>query len=501
MKKVLTNLNVYNSDNRSFKKKMILLNENRYQFITQNELKQKEKNESLDLENLNGYYLYPSFTDSHLHLLGTGMEKNRITLADCTSKSELISILSQLAETAEQIILRGWDENRLGFSPDKKFLDKITDKCCLLTRKCGHIAVCNTPFINLLKKNNIIEQDDSDFSSGYLKERTLENAINVIKYDRNEILKMLDSASDHLLKMGITSVHSDDYHSVELNTLLEVLKHQKKIRLFEKINPKSIDELKMMIEGRIFNTEKKQNYFTRIKAVKVYLDGSFGGQTAALNLPYEGTENKGVLYMGSHDFSEYVRLCEQNGLQLLVHVIGDRALDVALKGFAQHISSFNPLRHRLIHVQVANDAQLKLIRELNLFLSIQPVFYDKDYEMAKRILGKTRFETIGYPYKKALELGIELSLSTDSPVEAANPFENLTSALNFMDIKTAFEKYTLSGAKAAFDEKRLGKIEDNYFADGFMLKHNLFELESDKIPILKPEYTLFNGNLISHIQH
>jgi len=501
VKRVLSNLFVYNNDTKEFKKKMLMIDKNRFRFISQPELTRLESSESLDLENLNGYYLYPSFVDSHLHLLGTGMESIRVNLSDCKSKSDLIEAIEKSSINDTNIILRGWDEERLGFFPDRQFIDKITGKVCLLTRKCGHIAVCNTAFINLLSRNGIIEKDDSSFSRGILKERTLEEAQNLIKYSVNEISDMLNKACGKLLKMGITSVHSDDYHSVELRTLLDVLRKQKSIRLFEKINPKSSDELKEMITEEIFDTESERNSFTRIKAIKVYLDGSFGGKTAALNQPYENSLNTGILYMGSNELGNYIRLCEEAGLQLLVHVIGDKALDIALDAFQKNISSFNPLRHRLIHVQLASDEQLRRIRQLNLYLSIQPVFYDKDKEMAESILGEKRFTEDAYPFTKMLDLGIEFSLSTDSPVENVNPFENLSSSLRFMDIETAFEKYTISSAKAAFDDKRLGKIADGFYADGFLLKSNLFELEEEKISLLKPAYTLFNGNLISHIQH
>jgi predicted amidohydrolase YtcJ len=501
VKKIFTNIKVYDGDENNFSRKMLLVENNVYRFIDQNELKLIKKKDSLDLENLNGMYLYPAFIDSHLHLLETGMDKMRISLSDCSSKSKLIEIVFEISKNSTIVVLRGWDEDKLGFMPDRTFLDGITEKECMITRKCGHIGVCNSTFVKRLEINKIKEEDDSDFERGFLKERTLEAAINLMKYDKSDISQMLDVGSKELKKMGITSVHSDDYHSVELDVLLEVLKNQKEIRLFEKINPKTLDELNNMIESGVFDKDNQNNPYTKIKAVKVYLDGSFGGKTAALNAPYENSDNSGVIYMGSNEFSKYVALCEKNNLQLLVHVIGDQALDVALDAFSRNISSFNPLRHRLIHVQLATEEQLKKIKELNLYMSIQPIFYDKDIGMAKKILGEKRFEEMAYPFKKALELDIEFSLSTDAPVETINPFENLISATHFMDLKTAFEKYTISSAKASFDEKKLGKIKDGFYADGFLLKDNIFEMESEKLKHLKPLSIIYDGYLTRDIQH
>jgi predicted amidohydrolase YtcJ len=199
--------------------------------------------------------------------------------------------------------------------------------------------------------------------------------------------------------------------------------------------------------------------------------------------------------MKAEKFAKYVKICEENELQLLVHVIGDAALDVALEGFQQSISSYNPLRHRIIHLQMASEQQLKKIKEMNLYLSIQPVFYTSDYDMALKIIGKSRMEEIAYPFKRALDMGIELSLSTDSPVEDYNPFKNMISALNFFDIKTAFEKYTAASAKAAFWEDRVGKIENGFFADGFLSEKNIFEMNDLELSQFKPKAVIFNGEI------
>src|SRR6056297_2985676 len=292
-------------------------------------------------------------------------------------------------------------------------------------------------------------------------------------------------------------MHTDDYHSNNINDLVQSIMTQKKLRIFEKINPHSIEELKDLIQDGLF--KDKVNDFASIRSVKVFLDGSFGAKSAYLRKPYQQSDNTGVLYMKPEEFAEYVRICEENGLQLLVHVIGDAALDVALEGFQQSISSLNPLRHRIIHLQMASEKQLRKIKEMNLYLSIQPVFYSKDYEMALKILGKKRMEEIAYPFKKALDLGIELSLSTDAPVEDFNPFKSMSSATHFFNLKTAFEKYTIASAKAGFWEDRIGKIDDGFFADGFLSEKNIFELNTDQLINFKPNSIIYDGCIINNI--
>src|SRR6056297_642672 len=292
-------------------------------------------------------------------------------------------------------------------------------------------------------------------------------------------------------------MHTDDYHSNNINDLVQSIMTQKKLRIFEKINPHSIEELKDLIQDGLF--KDKVNDFASIRSVKVFLDGSFGAKSAYLRKPYQQTNITGVLYMKPEEFAEYVRICEENQLQLLVHVIGDAALDVALEGFQQSISSYNPLRHRIIHLQMATEKQLEKIKEMNLYLSIQPIFYTSDFQMAMKLLGKKRMEEIAYPFKKALDMGIEFSLSTDAPVEDFNPFKNLLSAKHFFDLKTAFEKYTYASAKAGFWEDRIGKIENGYLADGFVSDKNIFDLNDEQLLKFQPKAVIFNGEIINNI--
>ena len=491
MKKILSGIKIYNSQTQDFDRRNILINDNKYMHSDHEKLEN-----SYDIINLKNQYLYPSFIDSHAHLLGIGIEQSRLSLKEVDSEEALrMAILTQKTSF---IILRGWDEDHLGFFPDKAFIDSvIPDTQCLLIRKCGHTATCNSSLIEVLKHNGIKEIDDSDFSKGILKERALEQAMQLVHYTKEDLITFFKSGSTAIKHFGITAMHTDDYHSNHIKDLKEVLISQKDLRIFEKVNPKSIKELEALIKMGVF--EKNLNEYCSIPAVKVFLDGSFGAKSAYLKLPYEQTNIMGVLYMKLEEFAEYVRICEENELQLLVHVIGDGALDVALEGFQQSITSYNPLRHRIIHLQMASKNQLKRIKQMNLYLSIQPAFYTSDMAMAMRILGKQRMEEIAYPFKKALDMGIELSLSTDAPVEDYNPFKSMSSATHFFNLKTAFEKYTIASAKAGFWEDRIGKIDDGFFADGFLSEKNIFELNTDQLLNFKPNSIIYDGCIINNI--
>ncbi len=454
-----------------------------------------EKN-TIEIDNLKGKYLYPAFVDSHLHLLGVGSELRNPPLNDVDAPEILRELIR--ADERETILLRGWDEEKLGFIPDRDFLDNISNKKnIILIRKCGHIGTVNTPAINAFQLEETGNIDNSELSRGLLKERGLNQALEKIVNDKRSIAKNLITAAEKLKKEGITSVHSDDYHSVRFDSLIEILQRQREIRIFEKVNPNSMEELQAMTESGVFSSHNTE--FLRVKSVKVFLDGSFGGRTALLTAPYEDTPTRGIAYMTSDEFAEYVHFCERNELQLIAHVIGDGALKIALEGFEKAISSQNPLRHRLVHLQMASREQLSLIKRLDLRVSIQPIFFDSDFDMGQRILGKKRFEEICYPFRKALDMGIKVSLSTDSPVEKTNPIINMVSALRFMDLNKAFYSYTVAGAEAAFMETELGQLRPGFKADAFLHERNIFQMNTDEIRTTKPENVLYNGQWIFNL--
>lgn len=437
-------------------------------------------------------YLYPAFIDSHIHLVGTGQKILHPSLENITSLEKLGEILNSINEPL--IMLRGWDEERFSLIPERKIIDScLKNKPVILIRKCGHIATVNTALINKFQIKEFANENELDFERGIISGETLEKLKKKIKMDRTTFKLYLEAGSKEFLKYGVTSVHSDDWYSVELSTLIGILKQNKLIRIYEKIYTENLDSLLSLINNndKLF---QKEGDFLSIKAIKIYLDGSLGGRTAYLKSPYfDNRSTKGNIYFTEEELSKIIRVAENNSIQITAHVIGDGALEIALKAFEKNIENENPLRHRLIHLQVASKEQLKRIKNLNLYVSIQPIFYESDYKMAINRLGKSRFKNKGYPFKELLELGINFSLSTDSPIESPNPFENLAVAERFMPRKEAFLRYTLSGAKASFQEKKIGALQVGQFADAFVLSKDLFKLSENKLKEILPEKILIGG--------
>jgi len=443
--------------------------------------------------NLDGKFVYPSFIDSHMHLLGVGETLVNPVLNEVKSKEELSEIIKNIEE--EIIVLNGWNEDVLGFCPDRKYLDEIiNDRPVVLIRRCYHMASVNTKAVEYFKLDKYDGVDETDIENGFIKENVLSvihSGMPDMKLKR--IKELLSVSANHLKSYGISSVHSDDFHSMSFEDLMKFGKENTEIRIFEKINPGNHKKIDKFLENYARDFDDYSEFWS-MKSLKLFMDGSLGARTAFLTSPYVGdTENYGVPLMSEAELTGIIKKAQKKKIAVMIHCIGDAALEICLNAFEKTIESGNPLRHRLIHVQMASEKQLERIKKLGLYLSVQPVFYDSDFKLASEILGEERLREIGYPFDKMNEMDIEFSLSTDAPVEHINPFINLSSTMRFMPLEEAFYRYTYSAAKAEGSEKFKGKIAEGCFADMFVSDRDLFSLNTEELRDFIPEKVLFDG--------
>lgn len=447
---------------------------------------------------LSGLWLYPGMIDAHCHLIGIGQKMRSVDLELCESldsmHSAILQSLQALGSQSGPLLFRGWDEVRLGQSPTRAFLDTISrDHAIICVRRCGHIAVLSSKAVECFGLVDVDGESGSSLDTGTLREQDWMTVARQISRSGEIISGFWREASLALRDRGVTCVHSDDLGNADWKSLFRLLRDQQDIRVFEKLQPPSQTPVDHWAIGSQ-NPFGKISLFSETGAIKLFLDGSLGGRTAYLQKPYQDDPSTcGVLLIGEEDFGRLVELAERAGVMICVHVIGDGSLEIALDGFARHASSGNPLRHRLIHAQLATQDQVKRIRNLGLHVSIQPSFFVSDQPMSRLRLGQGRLEEIGYPFDRMLQAGIPVSLSTDAPVEDYCPWKTLREALRFMNIRQAIEAYTVQAARAGFQEDHIGIWEVGHYADGFALEDDLSALNQRQIGEINPIGTFFHG--------
>ncbi len=486
---LLRRLNVYDPIEQSYRSCDVRINSNKIEAVS-NQLNEKESEPWVDLA---GYFAYPGLIDAHVHLVGLGKSLIEPNIGEIQSLEELECLLQQ--QHSEIIVLRGFSLEHASFALDKKTLDAmIPDRPVLIVGKCGHVGFVNSQAISFFGLDKFSTMDGSNLSSGLIRERVLDHVRGFIVYTYSQLQSFLKKGSQHFKSFGITSVHTDDWTASTCNNLLPALDEQKDLRIYEHINLSPPFSINPFVQEEKYKQLYRNTSFLNISSFKFILDGSFEGRSAFLKEPYfDQVDEYGVLYYSEKELSNILCMAEKINWTCNFHVIGDGALKTILNALNLSIKESNPLRHRLIHLQMASNEQVRLIQQLGLYISMQPLFYPADKEMAEKRLGKTRLESTGYPFENILQHGIHLSLSTDAPVEQVNPFYNMSVAECFMDRKKAFYGYTVAGATAAFQENKQGRIMPGFFADMFFLKEDLFSLSRDKLAETRPDLLLFNG--------
>jgi len=401
-----------------------------------------------------GYYVMPGFVDSHAHVIVTGHKYGYVNLENVHSIEELLKILSE--QNHEPIIARGWSEEKLGTRPTRQLLDRL-EKPVLLVRRCGHVAVANTSLMKLVGKWR---------EDGIFKEEELETLRKSLPSREDE--KFFKIGQERFLMHGVTFVHSDDLHGLNWKSLKEILQSSK-MRIFEKVYFSSTTELENFDDfGQISDR-------VIVKAVKLFVDGSVGGRTAWLSLPYaDDPSNLGMKLIDEVDLEKFAILCERKNVQLCVHAIGDEAVHTVAKVFRTHPN------HRVIHAQLIREEDLLPLKES--FFSIQPHFAFEDRHLIESVLPKN-LKALRYPFLMLFQRGFKIAFSTDAPVSPEDPKYVIESAMRLGFTKRqAIELYTVAGARMA-GLNNLGEIKTNFLADFCLYEKNPLDLDEDPVAV------------------
>ena len=500
-------------------------------------------------------FVLPGFNDAHCHIYALGQTLQQIDLTGINSEEELIHTIQRYvkekeAELSENswIIGVGWDNNLFdtGAYPTLEALNlACPDYPLLLIRACRHVGIANSTALNLSNideistapEGGIYERDEEGKLTGVLKEYALFHLQNDIsgQISLEERVQIIKHALVYCTQFGITSVQTNDPY--QFDAYQHLLKSEGTLPCRVYWVP-VISELPNL-KNRVY-TGYGGNEF-KVGAIKLFADGSLGGETAALRQPYcHKPHIHGTLLYSDEDLKNYCIDATKNRFQLWIHVIGDLAAEKALDAI-ENITKTNlqlssesvfksetnqkdqeindvlisrdsfkiktdDLRPVLVHTQVLAGDLLKRMKKIKAIAAIQPLFIATDQRWAEQYLGKSRME-YAYAWKTIIENQIKCCASSDAPIEPINPFfgihaavhrtnlENLPSGGWYVneavDIATALNLYTSEGAFASFEEKEKGKLEPKMLADFCVVDRDPYTTENIKDTLVK--YTLKGG--------
>ncbi|MDR1373412.1 MAG: amidohydrolase family protein, partial [Treponema sp.] len=339
----------------------------------------------LGAENIDaqGALVLPGFHDSHLHLHWLGRRFNMVEGTGAESVEEVIRRGRELIarnKPAPGTYIQGAGVNPDLFTGEKRDLtredlDRIsTEHPVIIARHCGHTVFCNSLALRMAGladsapevEGGTIEKDSSGRPTGVLRENA--NGLvrgGILEPAKPEMKENLKRAMEKALSLGITSMGTNDSHGPDFDDVLGVYReiftggeenNERKDRKYLRITlqcgisaeERYLDEFKdrQILTGKVLWESGDRGVFLRMGPIKLFMDGTLGGQTAWMKKPYrDKPETCGFPVLDQELLGNLIRKAAASGMQVVVHSIGDAAMEAVISAMEQVTpAGRNPLR-------------------------------------------------------------------------------------------------------------------------------------------------------------
>ncbi len=462
-------------------------------------------------EDLGGAWMLPAFVDNHCHILPTGLDLQKLHLGQCESHGAVLdAVRDRLASVDEDAWLLAvhYDQTRYagGAHLSRRDLDAISLTIPILLRHVnGHASVANSA---ALKRAKIAEDETNpsggEFArdaagqlTGVLLEAAHERVTRAVPNPSlEEMVEAILDAGRSMADFGIGT--AADMMTGRYNLLQELEAYRLasergcpiRLRLYlqwsEVFGPRATPWEAITERLAIMDPDR-----CRMAGIKIFADGAIGSATAAIYGRYSGEtpagpvltrhsnpaeagapagrEVGGQLIYSPDKLRQMVLTAHDAGHQVSIHSIGDYATDLVLDAFE---ATGEPSRHRIEHAMILSDAQIERMANLNPFCCMQPEFLMRFGHSYQRQLGPERAALLNRT-RSVKDAGVRLSLSSDRPIVAGDPWDGITTASdrppNFfpgeaLTREEAIQGYTRCGADALGDGN-LGRLDPEAFSD------------------------------------
>ncbi|WP_461188525.1 amidohydrolase [Arthrobacter sp. Z4-13] len=480
----------------------------------------------------------PGFGDSHNHMAWFGQSLAELDLSGCRTLDEVYDAVSRFAPDLPDgawVVGSGYDDTVMGGHPHRDNLDQSAPgRPVWLKHRSGHMCTVNT---EVLKRTGILDGSaavpeggtvvrDSDGPTGLLEEQAqkLVTAL-VVPYAVTDLADAIGAASEVYASEGLTHVVEAGIGSgwigrspVELAAYLEARRRgllKTRVQLMaasDALHPLQshpADGISFGLDLGIASGFGDDQ--VRLGAMKIFIDGSLIGRTAAVTEPFcDHGHGTGSFQLSLEELTRRIVDAHSSGWNVAAHAIGDSAVDVALDAFAaaQQKLPRAEARHRIEHAGMVRPDQLSRFASLGITPVPQPHFLFEVGDTMAAAVGPERVPWL-YRHKSFLELGVRVPGSSDRPVASGAPLLGMQSMVTRrsaggttvspqerVDAGTALRAYTVDAAWTAGEEDQRGTLESGKLADFVFLSAHPADVAAEEIGRIAVLATVLGGSCV-----
>ncbi|HDQ40618.1 MAG TPA: amidohydrolase [Desulfonatronum sp.] len=482
---------------------------------------------------LGGRLVLPGFWDSHFHYYQWAMGRRGVPLNMAQSLDHCLFLLraQNQTETPDGWIQgqgfneSDWPENRL---PLRQDLDQACPDRPVLIWRCDlHLAVANSRALELAcvgpdtakNSNGLIELDPRGELTGVLREE----AVNCVKSSIPEpsfvrVLQVMHEAQAGLHALGLTGIHDvrlagNISESALTFRAWQALRQERSLLLRCWT---SLPGENRAAAAEIGLRTGLGDEYLRLGHLKYFMDGGMGARTAWMLEPYLDTKTTGLCVLSPDEMLREAQAAEEAGLSVMVHAIGDRTnrelITLFQKLQEQRLPDAPPLalEHRIEHVQVIRQEDIRRLAGLNMPVTAQPPNMILDINMIDQCAGAVGRHA--YAFRSILDAGVPLLFSSDCPVCDPTPLAGIQAAVTRarmdgtpwggwhpeqkISLDEALAAYTISPARAYGLGHLHGSVTPGKFADMIVLDQDIFNVDPSSIADTQVSMTVFDGRIV-----
>ncbi len=468
---------------------------------------------------LKGRTVVPGLIDTHIHVADFGKFLTWIDLRTTKSIKEMQTSLKKRAQKTPKgkwIIGHGWDQSCFseGRLPTHHDLDASSpDNPVILYHQCGQLCVVNSKALELadITKQTSVTLGgaiDKSAETGELTGILRDNAMNLVwemvpEPTEEELVEAAGMACEKIVEAGVTSVHWMVLSPIEVSIIQKLRAQNRLLLRIYMIIP--VNLLDSVIGSEL--SKDSTGSGLRIGGAVIFADGYLAARTAALFQPYsDSLMTSGRLLCTQEEMNASAVKIRKVSLQLVIHAMGDKAVDAALTTIeeTQKEAPGSDHRDRIEQAAVLNEGHLQRMNEHRVIVSVQPRVIDSEFSVwaATDHLGLERARWL-FPLKTLLKKGIRVIGGSDCPMEPLSPLLGIQAVVmreffpeERITVDEALRLYTLDAAYASFEESVKGSIEEGKLADFTVISRDLHAVPLSKIGDIKVEMTIVGGKVV-----